>query len=603
MPAPLAQETDENGICVDPIIHTTTPYHLSIHRHAPFSQPKGGENKKEMAAAAGATRAPSRRRRRHGVGHAAPRLALAALLLACLGRCGRAQNVTTYAVHMGGADGDDVAWGMGLDGGGSAFVVGGFRSRVFSIGQRVDLPNAHPTPGAGGSRSSDAFVAKVTRFGQLAWAIGLGGWGDDVAAAVAVEPGNNAPAYVVGRFESAELVIRAPDGTGAGAGAQASLIKAPDAKTWTGLGNALVAKFDSKGAVAWALQLGGEDGDDGAAAVAVDAARGRVYVAGTFASADLPLGGHILRNAGGATDGFVAALSTADGSVQWATGLQGAGLDRPTGLAVDAATGAVYVVGVSDSPTLALASAATQGQQQEQQQQLALGRTDDDGAPTAASAAAFVARLEGATGAVAWAQALGPAAAAVDPEVAAAAAASESVLVLLGQAPSAPALLSLDARTGGLRWRAAVTGAQRLVVDAAGANAYLAGVFTEPLPLGPVTLAVNAPRGGDLFVARVDAATGKVESGASFSGGDSARKAVGDMGLDAAGSVYLVGSYADGGLGFSTTLQPAALPGGGDSFLARVLMVRVCLWEGWGVGGFKIEIAMLCPGLVVSNAP
>lgn len=507
-----------------------------------------------MAAAAAAPSARSRRRRQGRQPLWAALLAVSAWGLMGGARPARAQNVTTYAVRLGGAGGDDVARGVGLDGFGSAFVVGSFRSPVFAAGQRASLTNAGAAQAAGAkARGSDAFVAKLTRFGQLAWAIALGGWGDDAAAAVAVEPGSNSPAYVVGRFSSAELVLRAPNGTAAQA-----MVKAPDEKTWTALGNALVAKVDTKGAVAWALQLGGADGDEAATAVAVDAAQGRVFVAGTFASSALPLGrAATLQHAGGpAADGFVAALSAADGSVQWAVGLRGSGSDRPTGLAVDAASGSVYVVGVSDSPTLAVCEC--------QEPAALLG----EGAPTA-----FVARLQGATGALDWVRALNaaPAAEGVDPEVAVAA--DDTLLVLLGQEPPLPAVVAFEGATGEPRWEMAAAGAQRLAVDAAGASAYVAGVFAEPLALDDVTLAATAERGGDLYMARLDAATGRVEAGASFNGGDSAEKAVADLALDTAGSVYLAGSFSDGGLGFSTTLQPAAAAGDVDAFLARVAMV------------------------------
>jgi uncharacterized membrane protein len=98
------------------------------------------------------------------------------------------------------------------------------------------------------------------------------------------------------------------------------------------------------------------------------------------------------------------------------------------------------------------------------------------------------------------------------------------------------------------------------------------------LTLGGVTMAAVAKQGRDLYLTRLDTATGKIEAGSSFAGGDSASKVVRDLGVDFTGSVYMTGTYAGGGLGFSTTLQPAALAGGSDSFLARVLLVGLCVW-------------------------
>ena len=72
-----------------------------------------------------------------------------------------------WATYLGGS-GDDYGTGIAVDGAGNALVTGDTTQRT-SRGPTIRTTAA-----------SDAFVAKVTSGGSLAWATYLGGSGDDV---------------------------------------------------------------------------------------------------------------------------------------------------------------------------------------------------------------------------------------------------------------------------------------------------------------------------------------------------------------------------------------------------------------------------------------
>ncbi|MBI2322917.1 MAG: SBBP repeat-containing protein [Chloroflexi bacterium] len=186
---------------------------------------------------------------------------------------------------------------------------------------------------------NDAFVAKLSADGSaLVYGTYLGGSGQDVANAIAVDAAGNA--YVAGWAISADFPTTAGafDRTYGGSG-----------------GDAFVVKLDTTGsALAYATYLGGSSQDD-SSGIAVDAA-GSAYVTGRTRSPDFPTtAGAFDRTHNGNDDVFVAKLDATGSALVYATYLGGSSQDDSSGIAVDAA-GSAYVAGSTlstDFPTTA----------------------------------------------------------------------------------------------------------------------------------------------------------------------------------------------------------------------------------------------------------
>jgi len=231
-----------------------------------------------------------------------------------------------WASYLGGS-GSDYGYGIAVDKTGNVWVFGLTYSSDF------------PTPkGFGTSRSgaSDAFVARITAQGALAWATYLGGTGDEFGQAIALDARGNA--WVVGSTDSPDFPT--PGGFGTSPG---------------GASDAFVARITSQGALAWATYLAGSDVDS-ALAIAVDD-RGNALVTGWTTSLDFPAQGGFDTSQGGVSDAFVAKI-TASGSLAWATYLGGAGDDTGYGIAVDG-NGNAWVTGYTQSSDFPVVGVAT----------------------------------------------------------------------------------------------------------------------------------------------------------------------------------------------------------------------------------------------------
>ncbi len=214
-----------------------------------------------------------------------------------------------WSTYLGGSFYD---WGYGIavDAAGNTLVTGVTWSTDFS--------------GRNNSRQGliDAFVAKVSPSGALAWATYLGGSDRDLGYGIAVDAAGNA--LVTGTTDSTDFPGRNNAHRGGG---------------W----DAFVAKVFPNGALAWSTYLGGSGGDKGYG-IAVDAA-GNTLVTGDTGSNDF-LGRNNAHHGGG-WDAFVAKVSLS-GALTWATYLGGSGRDLANGIAVDAA-GNALVTGTTES--------------------------------------------------------------------------------------------------------------------------------------------------------------------------------------------------------------------------------------------------------------
>jgi hypothetical protein len=198
-------------------------------------------------------------------------------------------------------------------------------------------PQSFPCP--------DAFLLKVTRRGEIAYATYFGGTGWDQGATVAVD--RTGAAVVAGLTRSTDLpTVRA-------AQAQCNPGFAPLV-----CGDAFIAKVDPAGtALVFATYLGGMD-TEGVNGLAVDAA-GSTFIAGSITGSGIPVYRALQSaNGGGGSDGFVTALGPS-GNLMWSTYVGGPNEERVVG--VGAAGGMIYIGGETTSPGWALGGPAHHG--------------------------------------------------------------------------------------------------------------------------------------------------------------------------------------------------------------------------------------------------
>jgi uncharacterized repeat protein (TIGR01451 family) len=170
-----------------------------------------------------------------------------------------------YSTYLGGSAGTASYPESGLaitaDGSGNAYVTG--------VTSSANFPLLNPLQ-AYLMGTTDVFVAKLTASGVLSYSTYLGGSGQDVGTAIAVDSGGNA--YVAGYGYSTDLPVTAD-----------ALQKANG-----GDYDAFVAKLNASGSSLMYLSYLGGNGSDAAAALALDPAN-NIYVAGWTLSTNFPV--------------------------------------------------------------------------------------------------------------------------------------------------------------------------------------------------------------------------------------------------------------------------------------------------------------------------
>jgi hypothetical protein len=225
-----------------------------------------------------------------------------------------------------------VAYGIAVDGSGSAYVTGTTVS--------TDFPT---TPGAYQTSNpaiTVAFVAKVNATGSsLVYATYLGGSADGGGRGIAVDGSGNA--YVTGNTSSTNFAT---------AGAYQTVN--------AGASDAFVAKLNADGSArVYATYLGGS-GDDRGIGIAVDGS-GNAYVTGLTASSNFPTLNAYQPVYGGNGDAFVTKFNASGSALLYSTYLVGntgqdIWPDNGGAIAVDG-SGNVYVTGFTSAtnfPTL-----------------------------------------------------------------------------------------------------------------------------------------------------------------------------------------------------------------------------------------------------------
>lgn len=231
-------------------------------------------------------------------------------------------NALIFSTYLGGSGRDD-GLGIAVDGSGNAYVAGETRSTNFPT------MNAFQSTFAGGFR--DAFAAKFTAVGALAYATYLGGSNQEQGGSITVDSAGSA--YVTGFTRSTDFPLQSPlQGTNQGGP----------------FGDAFITKLSPSGSsLVYSTFLGGSGTDQGI--VIMLGSDGSAIVTGDTQSSNFPLSAPIQGAfAGGSNDGFLSKLNPAGSALVFSTYFGGSGGESPRGLAVDASDD-IYMAGSTTS--------------------------------------------------------------------------------------------------------------------------------------------------------------------------------------------------------------------------------------------------------------
>jgi hypothetical protein len=172
-----------------------------------------------------------------------------------------------YSTFLGGRGNDD-AWGIAIDGAGSAYVTGRTWTSTFPT-----TPGAFDTTfnGKSGNTPSDAYVTKLNAAGSgLVYSTFLGGKADDLGRRIVVDADGSA--YVVGHTASSAYPVT-PDGFDT---------------SYNGNTDAFLTRVNAAGsALVYSTFLGGT-AEDQERSLAVDSL-GNVYLTGYTVSTNFPV--------------------------------------------------------------------------------------------------------------------------------------------------------------------------------------------------------------------------------------------------------------------------------------------------------------------------
>jgi hypothetical protein len=209
--------------------------------------------------------------------HAAAQAALLGRQNAFLTRFSASGASPIFSTYLGGSGGNDCAQAIALDANLTAFVTGSTASADFP-----SLGAFQPQHAGGGL---DAFVAKYTPTGALAYATSLGGRSIDAATAIRVDAAGRA--YIAGYTASVNFPLAAPLQS-----------------TFAGIYDAFLFRLDPSGATSSFSTLLGHAGSDVPFALALTTA-GDAILAGATSSAQFPVVSPLQSSRAGATDAFV----------------------------------------------------------------------------------------------------------------------------------------------------------------------------------------------------------------------------------------------------------------------------------------------------------
>ncbi len=252
-----------------------------------------------------------------------------------------------YSAIIGGNQ-TDWAYGIQVDGAGSAYVVGTTSSTNF--------PTVHAAHANYGDKRvlqpSSAFILKLDPTGAtLVYSTYLGGLGIDTGTAIAVD--GTGAAYATGSATSPDFPVTP------GAIHLGPKLVATGPSTEIYQNSVWVAKLSPDGGFDYVAIYGGSE-EAVVQSIAVDS-HGNAYVAGELATSgasDFPIVGNVVQptRRGSSTcsncaSGFVSKLNPSGGAFVFSTYFGGSKTDGINGVTLDAA-GNIYIVGNTSSPDL-----------------------------------------------------------------------------------------------------------------------------------------------------------------------------------------------------------------------------------------------------------
>jgi len=226
-----------------------------------------------------------------------------------------AGSALVYSTYLGGSS-VDYGYGIAVDSSGNAYVVGNTAS--------IDFPTMNPLQPANAG-GLDVFITALNASGSaLIYSTYLGGSGDDLGSAIALD--SSANAYITGSTASTNFPTINP------------LQTAND-----GDNDAFVAEITPDGStLVYSTYLGGSNQDYGNG-IAVDSS-GNAYIAGQTLSPDFPTMNPLQPTDRGTSSAFVSKISPGGTALVYSTYLGGTGYDLAYAVAVDSA-GDAYVTG------------------------------------------------------------------------------------------------------------------------------------------------------------------------------------------------------------------------------------------------------------------
>ncbi len=392
------------------------------------------------------------------------------------------------------------------------------------------------------------------------WARSTGGSRDfdnDTGNAIAVDGAGNT--YITGKLQGSNINF--------GGTTVSTKDLSPDA---------FVSKLDASGNVLWTKTFGGSSAIipssalDAGQGITVDS-EGNVFVIGSF-QGTMNLGSSSL-NSTGILDVFVLKLNGANGNVAWAKNFGGAGIEQGFAIGLDGSNNA-YITGTFGDATRS--ATANFGNVTLQKR----GNTD-----------AFIAKLNGGTGDVAWAKSYGSNA----NDTGFGIAATSGGVYVTGNTQEGDNFdifaIKLDSGNGNTLWDKKFGGSgedstKAIAVDGSG-NAYLTGFLkSSTATFGGVTVQSS---GADAFAVKLNNADGSVAWAKSL--GSSGEEYGNGIGLDGNGNVYIAGSFTSSTWNLGSATLTKNDTGSADVFTLKLNSTDGGLTWAKSFGGSNFESA------------
>ncbi|MEM7372119.1 MAG: SBBP repeat-containing protein [Bacteroidota bacterium] len=243
-----------------------------------------------------------------------------------------------WAHALGGAESNDWAQGLSLDGAENVYVTGYF-------GRTADFDPSPDSLVLIADAFTDIFICKFQADGQIEWARSLGGPALEFGLSIEADAVGNS--YITGYFNSSLHCdsIHVLDPT----------LSLNSAGAW----DIFLVKLDANGIFRWTKSMGGISGEQGVSLALTS--RQELYLAGYYyGEPDMdPSSASVVLSSNGGADMYLSKLDTA-GHLLWIESFGGPGDDAGNALAVDPLDN-VYVAGhFSDTAAFEYAFAGTE---------------------------------------------------------------------------------------------------------------------------------------------------------------------------------------------------------------------------------------------------